>query len=126
MKTKRLQKKLLKKKKRNNMKSFAEFVNERYEAITEGKTISGMKLGMMGAKILGKIKIGSKFNTDNGTYTVTGFGQQSNAFKEFEADFDGKACKVKLTAMYGIKLEYTNDPRSGVYRNEVRLDSITL
>jgi hypothetical protein len=94
--------------------------------INEAKEISRMKIDMMGSKVLGKIKIGTTFVTDGGNYTVTGFGQKSNAFQEFEAEKDGNPCKVKLTAMYGVKLEVTDDPRSAVYRKEEHLKSILL
>ena len=94
--------------------------------INEGKEISKSKIDMMGSKILNRIKIGTKFVTDGGDYTVTGFGPKSNAFQEYEAERDGKPCKVKLTAMYGVKLEVTDDPRSAVYRKEERLNSVIL
>ena len=94
--------------------------------ISEGKTLSIGKIGMMGAKILNKIRIGTIFDTKNGQYEVTGFGQQANAFKEFEATIDGKEVKVKLTAMYGIKLEVTDDVRSARFNKEEELNSIIL
>lgn len=96
------------------------------ESVNEGKEISKGKIDMMGSKILNRIKIGAKFVTDGGDYTVTGFGPKSNAFQEYEAEKDGKPCKVKLTAMYGVKLEVTDDPRSAVYRKEEMLNSIIL
>ena len=94
--------------------------------ISEGKTLSIGKIGMMGAKILNKIRIGTIFDTKGGQYEVTGFGQQANAFKEFEATIDGKEVKVKLTAMYGIKLEVTDDVRSARFNKEEELNSIIL
>ena len=100
--------------------------DEMDESVNEGKEISKSKIDMMGSKILNRIKIGTKFVTDGGDYTVTGFGPKSNAFQEYEAEKDGKPCKVKLTAMYGVKLEVTDDPRSAVYRKEERLNSVIL
>lgn len=100
--------------------------DEMDESVNEGKEISKGKIDMMGSKILNRIKIGAKFVTDGGDYTVTGFGPKSNAFQEYEAEKDGKPCKVKLTAMYGVKLEVTDDPRSAVYRKEEMLNSIIL
>ena len=97
-----------------------------YESINEGKEISKGKIDMMGSKIFPLIKIGTEFVTDGGNYIITGFGQKSNAFQEYGAEKDGKPCKVKLTAMYGIKLEVTDDPKSAVYRKEERLNSIIL
>jgi len=85
-------------------------------------------MDMLGKKLLGKIKIGTTFVTDDGDYVITGYGPKANAFQEYEAEkVDTKQpCKVKLTAMYGVKLEVTDDPRSGVYRKEAQLNSIIL
>ena len=98
------------------------FVKE--SVVNEANEVSKSKIDMMGSRILGKIKIGTTFVTDGGDYTVTGFGPKSNAFQEFDAEKDGKPCKVKLTAMYGVKLEVTDDPRSRVYRKEEKLNSM--
>jgi hypothetical protein len=98
-----------------------EIVNE---SVNEG-SISGMKLKALGAKLLTKISIGSEFVTDKDTYTVTDFGPKSNAFQEFfVTDSKGNAKKVKLTVMFGLKLEVNDDPRSAVYRREEMLSSI--
>lgn len=86
--------------------------------IHEGKTISFAKASMMGAKILNKINIGTILDTKGGQYEITDYGQQANAFKEFEAEKDGKIVKVKLTAMYGLKLEVTDDVRSARFNKE--------
>ena len=94
--------------------------------VDEGKTISSSKISMMGAKILNKISIGTIFDTEDGNYEITDYGQQANAFKEFEAEHNGKKVKVKLTAMYGVKLEVTDDVRSARFNKEVRLNSIIL
>ncbi|NND23756.1 MAG: hypothetical protein HKN86_03590, partial [Acidimicrobiia bacterium] len=96
------------------------------ESVTEGKTISSSKISMMGAKVLNKISIGTIFDTEDGEYEITDYGQQANAFKEFEAEHNGKKVKVKLTAMYGVKLEVTDDVRSARFNKEVRLNSIIL
>jgi hypothetical protein len=96
------------------------------ESVNEGKTISKGKIDLLGKKILNKIKIGTIFDTKGGQYKVTGYGPQANAFKEFEAEKDGKAVKVKLTAMYGVKLEVTDDVRSARYNKEESLNSIIL
>jgi hypothetical protein len=94
--------------------------------VVEGKTISFSKASMMGAKILNKINIGTILDTKGGQYEITGYGQQSNAFKEFEAEKDGKIVKVKLTAMYGLKLEVTDDVRSARFNKEEEINSIIL
>ena len=94
--------------------------------VTERKTISSSKISMMGAKILRKLSIGTIFDTEDGEYEITDYGQQANAFKEFEAEHNGKKVKVKLTAMYGVKLEVTDDVRSARFNKEVRLNSIIL
>lgn len=94
--------------------------------VTERKTISSSKISMMGAKILRKISIGTIFDTEDGEYEITDYGQQANAFKEFEAEHNGKKVKVKLTAMYGVKFEVTDDVRSARFNKEVRLNSIIL
>ena len=94
--------------------------------VTERKTISSSKISMMGAKILRKLSIGTIFDTEDGEYEITDYGRQANAFKEFEAEHNGKKVKVKLTAMYGVKLEVTDDVRSGRFQKEVRLNSIIL
>jgi len=97
------------------------------ESVNEGKIISADKISMIGPKILGKIKIGTKIISVDNEYTVTGFGPKANAFQEFEVtDKSDEDKKVKLTAMYGVKLEVTDDPRSAVYRKEEKLDSIIL
>ena len=97
------------------------------ESVNEGKTIPLSKIRMMGAKILNKIRIGTQFVTDDNEYTVTGFGPQAQAFKEFEVDDkSGIAKKVKLTAMYGVKFQVNDDPRSAVFRKEEGLNSIIL
>ena len=104
-----------------NIQTFEEFVNE---SVNEG-SISGMKLKALGAKLLTKISIGSEFVTDKDTYTVTDFGPKSNAFQEFfVTDSKGNAKKVKLTVMFGLKLEVNDDPRSAVYRREEMLSSV--
>lgn len=90
----------------------------RESTIHEGKTISFAKASMMGAKILRKINIGTILDTKGGQYEITDYGQQANAFKEFEAEKDGKIVKVKLTAMYGLKLEVTDDVRSARFNKE--------
>ena len=94
--------------------------------VTEAKTISFAKASMLGSKLLNKIKIGTIIDTKGGQYEVTGFGQQANAFKEFEATIDGKEVKVKLTAMYGLKLEVTDDVRSARFNKEEEINSIIL
>jgi len=99
---------------------------ERLLAMNEGKTISSSKISMMGAKILNKINIGTIFDTEDGEYEITDYGRQANAFKEFEAEHNGKKVKVKLTAMYGVTLEVTDDVRSARFNKEVRLNSIIL
>jgi hypothetical protein len=97
------------------------------ESITnEGKTISFAKASMLGSKLLNKIKIGTILDTKGGQYEITDYGQQSNAFKEFEAEKDGKIVKVKLTAMYGLKLEVTDDVRSARFNKEEEINSIIL
>ncbi len=96
------------------------------ESVNEAKVISKSKIDMMGSRILGKIKLGTILVTDGGDYTITGFGPKSNAFQEYEAEKNDtkEPCKVKLTAMYGVKLEVTDDPRSAVYRKEEQLNSV--
>ena len=94
--------------------------------VTEAKTISFAKASMMGSKLLNKISIGTILDTKGGQYEITGFGQQSNAFKEFEATIDGKEVKVKLTVMYGLKLEVTDDVRSARFNKEEEVNSIIL
>jgi len=79
---------------------------------------------MMGARVLNKISIGTIFNTEDGKYEITDYGRQANAFKEFEAEHNGKKVKVKLTAMYGVELEVTNDVRSTRFNKKVKLNSI--
>ena len=102
-------------------------VNVAYESVvTESKTISFTKASMMGSKLLNKIRIGTIIDTKGGQYEITGFGQQANAFKEFEATIDGKEVKVKLTAMYGLKLEVTDDVRSARFNKEEEINSIIL
>lgn len=104
-----------------NVKSFEDFINE---SLNEG-VISGMKLEMMGTKLLNKIKVGSKFVTANDEYTVTAYGPKANAFQEYEVtNKGGEAKKAKLTVMYGVKLEICDDPRSARYSREEALQSI--
>ena len=98
----------------------------RESLVNEAKTISFAKASMLGSKLLNKIKIGTILDTKGGQYEVTGFGQQSNAFKEFEATIDGKEVKVKLTAMYSLKLEVTDDVRSARFNKEEEINSIIL
>ena len=98
----------------------------RESLVNEAKTISFAKASMLGSKLLNKIKIGTILDTKGGQYEVTGFGQQANAFKEFEATLDGKEVKVKLTAMYGLKLEVTDDVRSARFNKEEEINSIIL
>jgi|NorSeaMetagenome_1021524.scaffolds.fasta_scaffold00091_39 hypothetical protein len=126
------------KKCKNDIKKFntkEETIGTKYEApvvesnvssIDEAKTISFAKASMMGSKLLNKISIGTILDTKGGQYEITGFGQQSNAFKEFEATIDGKEVKVKLTVMYGLKLEVTDDVRSARFNKEEEVNSIIL
>jgi hypothetical protein len=104
--------------------AWADAQNE--SVVTEDKTISFAKASMMGSKLLNKISIGTIIDTKGGQYEITGFGQQANAFKEFEATIDGKEVKVKLTAMYGLKLEVTDDVRSARFNKEEEINSIIL
>ena len=104
--------------------AWADAQNE--SVVTEAKTISFAKASMMGSKLLNKISIGTILDTKGGQYEITGFGQQSNAFKEFEATIDGKEVKVKLTVMYGLKLEVTDDVRSARFNKEEEVNSIIL
>lgn len=107
-----------------NLKTFDQFVNE---SLNEAN-ISGMQLKMLGKKLLGKIKIGTKFVTDKNTYTVTGFGPKANAFQEYDVENDkGEAKKAKLTVMYGTKFEVLDDPRLAFTgrEKEEQLNSIT-
>lgn len=94
--------------------------------ITESKTISFAKASMMGSKLLNKISIGTIIDTKGGQYEITGFGPKANAFQEFEATIDGKEVKVKLTVMYGLKLEVTDDVRSARFNKEEEVNSIIL
>jgi hypothetical protein len=96
------------------------------ESVNEGKTISYSKISMMGARVLNKISIGTIFDTEDGKYEITDYGRQANAFKEFEAEHNGKKVKVKLTAMYGVELEVTDDVRSSRFNKKVKLNSIIL
>ena len=124
------------KKCKNDIKKFntkEETIGTKYEApvvesnvssIDEAKTKSFAKASMMGSKLLNKISIGTILDTKGGQYEITGFGQQSNAFKEFEATIDGKEVKVKLTVMYGLKLEVTDDVRSARFNKEEEVNSI--
>ena len=80
----------------------------------------------MGARVLNKISIGTIFDTEDGKYEITDYGRQANAFKEFEAEHNGKKVKVKLTAMYGVELEVTDDVRSSRFNKKVKLNSIIL
>jgi hypothetical protein len=90
--------------------------------------ISGMKLDMLGKKLLPKIKIGSEFHTDDNVYTVTEYGPKANAFQEYiVTDSSGKELKAKLTVMYGVKFEIQEDVRIGMHNaKEVNLNKITL
>jgi len=92
----------------------------------EGKTLSYAKVSMLGSKVINKISIGTILDTKTGQYEITDHGRQSNAFKEFEAEHNGKIVKVKLTVMYGIKLEATDDVRSARFDQELELNSIIL
>ena len=112
------------KKKQREMKNIISF--ESFGSLDEGKTISSSKISMMGARVLNKISIGTIFDTEDGNYEITDYGRQANAFKEFEAEHNGKKVKVKLTAMYGVKLEVTDDVRSARFNKEVKLNSIIL
>ena len=84
------------------------------------------KIDLMGTKVFSKIKIGSTFVTKDGDYTITDFGPKANAFQEYFAEKDGKPVKVKLTMMYGTKLEVLDDVRLAHYRKETKLNSILL
>ena len=112
------------KKKQREMKNIISF--ESFGSLDEGKTISSSKISMMGARVLNKISIGTIFNTEDGKYEITDYGRQANAFKEFEAEHNGKKVKVKLTAMYGVELEVTDDVRSSRFNKKVKLNSIIL
>ena len=119
----------IRKQKFNNYKDVHKDVDElvsKNESVNEGKTISSSKISMMGARVLNKISIGTIFDTEDGNYEITDYGRQANAFKEFEAEHNGKKVKVKLTAMYGVKLEVTDDVRSARFNKEVKLNSIIL
>ena len=119
----------IRKQKFNNYKDVHKDVDElvsKNESVNEGKTISSSKISMMGARVLNKISIGTIFNTEDGKYEITDYGRQANAFKEFEAEHNGKKVKVKLTAMYGVELEVTNDVRSTRFNKKVKLNSIIL
>ena len=119
----------IRKQKFNNYKDVHKDVDElvsKNESVNEGKTISSSKISMMGARVLNKIRIGTIFDTEDGKYEITDYGRQANAFKEFEAEHNGKKVKVKLTAMYGVELEVTDDVRSSRFNKKVKLNSIIL
>jgi len=107
-------------------KKIVQHVKKVNESVNEGKTISSSKISMMGARVLNKISIGTIFDTEDGKYEITDYGRQANAFKEFEAEHNGKKVKVKLTAMYGVELEVTDDVRSSRFNKKVKLNSIIL
>jgi len=60
----------------------------------------GLNEGYMTPKIAKKLSIGSDVVTSEGTYTITGFGQRANAFKQFEAEKDGEQFNIQVS-LYG-------------------------
>jgi len=60
----------------------------------------GLNEGYMTPKVAKKLSIGSEVVTSEGTYTITGFGQRANAFKQFEAEKDGEQFNIQVS-LYG-------------------------
>jgi len=65
----------------------------------EGDTIGeSMNEAMMAPKAAKKLKIGSTVKTEKGTYTITGYGQKSNAEKVFEVENEnGEKFNMKVS-----------------------------
>lgn len=96
------------------LKTFEDFINE--------ATISDTQMEMAGKKLINKIEIGAKFygnlrnnitrKSEDVILTVTGYGNQANAFKEFEVeDEDGKKLYLRVTVMYGTSYSVMDNPR---------------
>ena len=69
-----------------------------------GESVNEAMISPSGAKAL---RSGHKIKTQNGTYTITGFGSQTNATKDFEAeneDGDKFNLRVSLRGATGIQV----------------------
>lgn len=109
--------------------SFDDFINKN-KNINEAKTISSLQFEMGGKKLVKKINIDSKIFAGGMEFTVTGFGNISNAFKEFDVeDSNGDKMKLKITTMHSTKIELLRDPNKRFESSkaeEIHLDKIVL
>jgi hypothetical protein len=86
------------------------------------KSINEAMISSSGAKGL---KIGNKIKTQNGTYTITGFGSQTNATKDFEATNEkGKKFNLRVSLRGASGIQVAPAPSLNFPEKEEMLESI--
>ena len=69
-----------------------------YRGQAAGKRESVNEFRELSPKMVNNFKIGDVIKTQQGTYTITGFGRRANAFKEFEAENEkGKPFNLRIS-----------------------------
>jgi hypothetical protein len=85
-------------------------------------TVYEAMISSSGAKGL---KIGNKIKTQNGTYTITGFGSQTNATKDFEATNEkGKKFNLRVSLRGASGIQVAPAPSLNFPEKEEMLESI--
>jgi hypothetical protein len=81
--------------------------------------------GMISPKMAKKLSIGNSITTQEHTYTITGFGNKSNAFRQFEVeDENGEKYNIQVS-LFGATDIGVAKGRSLVFRNHEMVKSIS-
>ena len=87
-----------------------------------GESVNEAMISSSGAKGL---KIGNKIKTENSTYTITGFGSQTNATKDFEATNEkGKKFNLRVSLRGARGIQVAPAPSLNFPEKEEMLESI--
>jgi hypothetical protein len=90
-------------------KHFHEFINE----------------GMLSPKDANKLSIGSTLKTDRHTYTIVGFGNRANAFKQFEVeDENGEKYNIQVSLRGSSGIQVAKGRSLNFPEQEEMLESI--
>ena len=108
-----------------NVKDFKAWADDQVEPI--GGTQSshfGINEGRLSSKDAKKLSIGSKIKTKKHTYTIKGFGNKANAFRQFEVENEkGDSFNIQVS-LYGTNDIEVAKGRSLVFRDTEMLESI--
>ena len=83
------------------------FVKKGEWSMDKTPVLESLTEGMISPKMANGFKIGNKIKTQNGTYTITGFGQKTGATRDFEAENENGEqfnLRVSLRGATGIQV----------------------